>query len=170
MIRFNKKFFLFTLLACGNALATSYTAALSPTQGNQVSGTIIFVPHNPGVEVHVDISGLTPGKHGLHIHERGDCSAPDASSAGGHYNPNNSSHGAPEAHMRHEGDLGNLTADINGKAHYTFEDKMISLKGDNSIVGKSVIVHANPDDLVSQPAGNSGTRLACGVILRGSKS
>lgn len=164
MIRFNKKFFLFTLLACSNALATSYTATLSPTQGNQASGTIIFVPHNPGVEVRVDMSGLTPGKHGLHIHERGDCSAPDASSAGGHYNPNNNSHGGPEAHMRHEGDLGNLTADNNGKAHYTFEDKTTSLTSDHSIVGKSVIVHADPDDLVSQPAGNSGTRLACGVI------
>jgi Cu-Zn family superoxide dismutase len=141
-------------------------AELSPTEGSRVSGTVTFSSLNGEVRVGADLEGLEPGLHGFHIHEVGDCSAPDASSAGGHFNPDNTPHGAPEnpPAQRHVGDLGNLEADAEGKAHYERVDQMLPLRGPNSIVGKSVIVHAQADDLSSQPSGSAGPRLACGVI------
>ena len=118
-----------------------------------------------GVRVIALISGLEPNsKHGFHIHEYGDCSAVDATSAGGHFNPMNMSHGGPEDKMRHAGDLGNLVADENGNAAVDFLDPLLTLRGDESIIGLSVIVHKGEDDLKTQPTGNSGPRIACGVI------
>ena len=137
---------------------------LSPTQGNNVSGTITFTQNKKGVRVVADLQGLSKGKHGFHIHEFGDCSSPDGMSAGGHYNPEGKSHGAPMDMSRHMGDMGNIEADESGKAHLEYTDAMIKLNGPNSIVGKSVIVHKGADDLKSQPAGNAGPRVACGVI------
>ncbi len=139
---------------------------LQPTEGNDVSGKVTFTPEPSGVQVVADITGLSPGKHGFHIHEKGDCSAPDATSAGGHYAPNGSPHGAPDAaaDKRHVGDLGNITADASGNAKYNQVDKLLSLDGANSIVGKAVIVHSGEDDLKSQPSGDAGNRVACGVI------
>lgn len=144
-------------------------AELKPTEGNHVTGNVTFIAHNGALRVVAEIEGLAPGLHGFHIHETGDCSAPDASSAGGHFNPDNTPHGAPEnpPAQRHAGDLGNLEANAEGKAHYEIVDQVLSLGGPNSIVGKSVIVHAQPDDLSTQPTGNSGPRLACGVIQVG---
>lgn len=140
-------------------------ADLEPTQGNHVHGSVQFLREPEGVRVVVQLSGLTPGEHGIHIHEKGDCSAPDASSAGGHFNPTHRPHGArEEVEQRHVGDLGNITAGPDGRARLNYVDVHLSLTGPNSIVGRAVIVHANPDDLVSQPAGNSGPRVACGVI------
>ena len=141
-------------------------AELKPTEGSQVTGTVTFSPGNGGVRVVADVEGLGPGLHGFHVHEVGDCSAPDAASAGGHFNPGHTPHGAPENPLaqRHAGDLGNLEADAEGKAHYERMDPILSLTGPESIMGKSVIVHAAADDLSSQPAGNAGARLACGVI------
>jgi len=141
-------------------------AVLSPTQGNNVHGMVFFIPETEGVRVVADLTGLTPGKHGFHIHEKGDCSTPDATSAGGHFNPEHSQHGAPTATMRHAGDFGNLTANEKGVAHYERVDSNIKLTGDNSIIGKGVIVHGKEDDLTSQPAGNAGPRVACGVIQK----
>jgi superoxide dismutase, Cu-Zn family len=140
------------------------TCVLSPTQGNNVSGSVTFTKVKEGVKVVADIQGLSKGKHGFHIHDKGDCSAPDASSAGGHFNPESMNHGAPPDMMRHVGDLGNITADASGKAHYEYVDLMLALDGKNSIIGKSIIVHEMEDDLVTQPTGNSGKRVACGVI------
>jgi Cu-Zn family superoxide dismutase len=111
-----------------------------------------------------EISGLTPGKHGFHVHEKGDCSAPDGASAGGHFNPTHQNHGAPSSPHRHAGDLGNITADKKGNAKFNFRDKVIRLSGEDSIMGKSLILHADPDDMKTQPTGNSGKRVACGVI------
>jgi Cu-Zn family superoxide dismutase len=139
-------------------------AMLSPTQTNSVRGTVNFTETHSGVRVVAHITGLTPGQHGFHVHEKGDCSAPDATSAGGHFNPGGAPHGAPDATARHEGDLGNITADASGVAHYDRVDKNLSFDGPNSIVGRAVIVHASADDLKSQPAGNAGPRVACGVI------
>jgi len=139
-------------------------AVLSPTHDNSVSGIVKFIPVNGGVKVVADLSGLSPGSHGFHIHEYGDCSAPDGMSAGGHFNPTGMKHASPAANERHGGDLGNLVADTAGKAHYEFTNNMLALDGPNSILGRSVVVHANADDLKSQPAGNSGPRTACGVI------
>ena len=141
-------------------------AELKPTEGSRVSGTVTFVAADGEVRVVADLQGLEPGKHGFHVHEKGDCSAPDASSAGGHLNPAGSSHGAQTdpGEKRHVGDLGNVEADADGKVHLEVTDQVIALEGENSIVGKAVVVHAQADDLTSQPTGDAGGRLACGVI------
>ena len=144
---------------------TSATANLQPTKGNKVSGTVTFTQKGDNVLVAANVSGLTPGSHGFHVHEKGDCSAADAMSAGGHFNPAGKPHGAPDSTEHHGGDLGNLTADKSGNATLSIEVGGITLdQSTNSIVGKGVIVHANPDDLKSQPAGNAGPRVACGVV------
>ncbi|MFP4081812.1 MAG: superoxide dismutase family protein [Candidatus Aminicenantes bacterium] len=146
------------------ASATKAVAVLYPTQGNTANGVVTFTRVDNGIEIVADVQGLTPGKHGFHIHEYGDCSAQDSASAGGHFNPDHMPHGAPEDAVRHVGDLGNLTADAEGKAHYERVDSLISFSGRHSIIGLAVIVHAGEDDLTSQPAGNAGPRVACGVI------
>jgi Cu-Zn family superoxide dismutase len=117
------------------------------------------------VKVAAKIEGLTPGqKHAFHIHQNGDCSAPDAMSAGGHYNPEGHPHGLPESDQRHAGDLGNIQADNDGKAQYEITVRNITIAGaKNPIIGRGVIVHAKLDD-GSQPVGNAGGRIACGVI------
>lgn len=138
---------------------------LYPTEGNNVTGKVTFTEVEGGLRVVALVSGLEPNtKHGFHIHEYGDCSAVDASSAGGHFNPTHMSHGGPMDKMRHNGDLGNLEADGNGNATIDYVDPMLALRGDESIIGLSIIVHKNPDDMKTQPTGNSGPRIACGVI------
>lgn len=137
---------------------------LKPTKGNEVTGEVTFVETDKGVHVVADVDGLKQGKHGFHIHENGDCSAPDGSSAGGHFNPKKALHGGPESAERHVGDLGNVVADDKGHGHYERDDFVITLKGENSIIGRSVVVHSDADDFKTQPTGNSGGRLACGII------
>lgn len=139
-------------------------AIIKPTQGNNVRGKVTFTVVDKGVSIDADIEGLKPGYHGFHVHEFGDCSAPDGSSAGGHFNPSHKKHGAPDASERHAGDLGNIEADGNGVSHFHRVDQVVSLNGPESIIGKSVIIHADPDDFKTQPTGNSGGRVACGVI------
>lgn len=135
-----------------------------PTQGNNVTGKITFTKMEGGVKIVADLKGLTKGKHGIHIHEFGDCSAPDGTSAGGHFNPMGESHGSPTAAMHHEGDMGNIEADASGNAHLEYIDKSISFEGMASIIGRSVVIHKDEDDFKTQPTGNSGARVACGVI------
>lgn len=144
--------------------ATKAIAVLHPLSGSNVSGTVTFSASGDQVRVVADVTGLTPGKHGFHIHEFGDCSSPDGNSAGGHFNPAHKQHGAPDATDRHAGDLGNIEADASGKAHLEWTDKIMKLAGPDSIVGHSVIVHEKVDDLKTQPTGNAGGRLACGVV------
>lgn len=139
-------------------------AVLNPTQGNEAHGVIQFIQEPEGVRILGDIEGLTPGKHGFHIHETGDCSAPDATSAGGHFNPHQMSHGSPTDATRHTGDFGNVIADETGKAHVDYVDTQAALSGENSIIARGVIVHAQEDDLKTQPTGNAGARVACGVV------
>lgn len=143
---------------------TKAIAVLYPTKGSSVQGTVTFTKSGNEVKIVADITGLTSGKHGFHIHEFGDCSSPDGSSAGGHFNPTNQPHAGHDAAERHEGDLGNLEADSSGKAHLELTDTMITMSGGNSIIGRGVIVHEKEDDLKSQPVGNAGGRVACGVI------
>jgi Cu-Zn family superoxide dismutase len=150
--------------AVSAAPVTKAVATLSPTQGSSVKGTATFAAADKGVKVTVHVTGLTPGKHGFHIHEFGDCSAPDAASAGGHFNPTGDPHAAPTEAKRHVGDLGNIEADKDGTAHLEYVDAHASFDGASSILGHGVIVHANPDDLKTQPTGNAGGRVACGVI------
>lgn len=140
-------------------------AVLHPTAGNKCHGKVIFTQDGEKVKVVADIEGLNPGqKHAFHIHQYGDCSAPDGTSAGGHYNPENHPHGLPGSAQRHAGDLGNLEADNGGKAHLEITLDNISVAGTkNPIVGRGVIVHAKVDD-GGQPVGNAGARIACGVI------
>ena len=140
------------------------TATINPTQGNNVRGTVRFVQEGNGVRVIADLTGLTPGEHGFHVHEKGDCSAPDASSAGDHFNPTKHQHADRAAGERHLGDLGNITADANGRGQLDYLDPKLKLSGEHSIVGRSVVVHAKRDDLKSQPAGDSGARIGCGTI------
>jgi Cu-Zn family superoxide dismutase len=155
------------LTPCARAadLPTKAVAALSSTAGQHCRGTVRFTQEGDSVKVVADLEGLTPGqKHAFHIHQFGDCSAPDGMSAGSHYNPEGHQHGLPDAENRHAGDLGNVEADSEGKAHYEITVKGITILGHNNpIAGRAVIVHAKPDD-GSQPVGNAGGRIACGVI------
>jgi Cu-Zn family superoxide dismutase len=140
-------------------------AILHSTQGNLVTGTVYFAQEGNKVKVTANVQGLKPGVHGFHIHEKGDCSAPDATSAGGHFNPAQHTHGGPSTQPHHAGDLGNLTADDKGDATYEALIEGITLsEGANGIIERGVIVHAGPDDFVTQPTGGSGARVACAVI------
>src|SRR2546421_4217314 len=167
-----KKIIISLGMVCALALAahaqdvTRASAKLESKSGSQVTGTVTFTKTGDDVQVVADIQGLKPGKHGFHIHEKGDCSAADAASAGGHFNPTHQHHGGPATAEHHTGDLGNIEADASGKAHLDWKGKM-SLNGPDSIIGKSVVVHEKEDDLKSDPAGNSGARVACGVINAG---
>ena len=133
-------------------------------KNHEVRGIVRFHQTEVGMEITGEISGLTPGEHAFHVHEFGDCSSEDAMSAGGHFNPEHKHHGGPEAEQRHVGDLGNIRADENGRVALNIKDKVIQLHGPHSIIGRSLIVHAQPDDLKSDPAGNAGARIGCGVI------
>jgi Cu-Zn family superoxide dismutase len=143
---------------------TKAVAVLHPTEGAKVHGVVTFTKEDAKIKVVAHIEGLTPGKHGFHIHEWGDCSSKDGLATGGHYNPTAAPHAAPDAAQRHTGDLGNIEANQDGVAHVEFTDAMMRFDGPNSIIGRGVVVHAQPDDLKSQPAGAAGARLACGVI------
>lgn len=143
---------------------TKAIAVLNPASGSDVRGTVTFTQTGDGVKIVADVTGLSAGKHGFHIHEFGDCSAKDATSAGGHYNPTNHPHAGPDADKHHVGDMGNLEADASGKAHLELVDKNMKLTGDAGIIGYAVIVHEKADDLKSQPTGDAGGRVACGVI------
>lgn len=142
------------------------TAILAPTEGYNASGTVTFTQMGSGVRVVAEVMGVPEGQHGFHIHETGDCSAPDASSAGGHFNPTDAPHGAPTnaADQRHVGDLGNLDAGADSTGTYDRTDTILSLQGPNAIIGKAVILHSGADDLTSQPSGDAGDRIACGII------
>jgi Cu-Zn family superoxide dismutase len=139
-------------------------AVLSPLGGSGVSGTVTFVKTEAGLRISVHVQGLKPGVHGFHIHEFGDCSAADGSSAGGHFNPSGSPHGGPQAADRHTGDLGNITAGSDGVARLDHTDPRADLEGPHGVLGRGVIVHVSADDFTTQPTGNAGGRLACGVI------
>jgi superoxide dismutase, Cu-Zn family len=146
--------------------ALQATADLQPTQNHQVTGLVTFTEVEGGVRVQAEVQGLEEQRHGFHIHEFGDCSAADASSAGGHFNPDGSRHGGPDdpPAQRHAGDLGNIEADASGRGSYDRIDRVIQLRGPQSVIGRSVVVHAHEDDLQTEPTGESGNRLACGVI------
>ncbi|WP_198320773.1 superoxide dismutase family protein [Azohydromonas aeria] len=152
----------------GMANMPSAMATVAPTQGQTVSGMVGFHDMGGHVMVHARLSGLKPNaEHGFHVHEKGDCSAPDATSAGGHFNPDNQPHG-PQDGPRHAGDMPNLRADGSGNVDVRVMLRGVSVGtgGMSDVVGRSVVVHAQPDDYRSQPAGNSGARVGCGVIAR----
>ncbi len=147
-----------------NTIQTA-VAALHPTVGQRCHGVVRFTQFGDSVKVVADIMGLGPGQeHGFHIHEYGDCSGPDGMTAGGHYNPEGHQHGLPATLTHHAGDMGNLKGDDQGKAHYMIILPNVSIAGPkNPILGRAVVIHAKIDD-GSQPVGNAGSRIACGVI------
>jgi Cu-Zn family superoxide dismutase len=169
-----------TALACAIALAATGCAALkthakpieatlAPTAGNSVAGTLVATSVPGGVHFHGRLTGLAPGStHGFHIHEHGDCSAPDASSAGGHFNPTSAAHGDPMGMIHHAGDIQNQVADAQGAVDVDITVHGVTLGSgvSDDVLGRSLVVHRDADDYATQPSGNSGPRLACGVILK----
>ena len=143
---------------------THAIAVLIPGKDSKVAGTIHFKKEGTGVHVTGALTGLAAGSHGFHIHEFGDCSAADFTSAGGHFNPAANPNGGPKDAKRHEGDMGNIEATPDGNGTVDYVDSQQGFEGAKSIVGRGVIVHANPDDFKTQPTGNAGGRVACGVI------
>lgn len=148
------------------ASVTDAVCVLHPTKDQKAHGWVRFTQEGAKVKVVANIEGLEPNsEHGFHIHEYGDCSAPDAASAGSHYNPEGHQHGAPGASNRHAGDLGNIKADEHGVAHVEVTVDNISIAGTMApVIGRAMIVHAKADDLKTQPTGDAGGRIACGVI------
>jgi Cu-Zn family superoxide dismutase len=145
----------------------SGSATLKNAEGKDV-GSATFAPTSGGVEVRVRVSGLPPGKHGIHIHAVGKCEPPDFKSAGGHFNPSGKKHGVLNPEGFHAGDLPNLAVEKDGTATVTFTAKGATLgPGEGSLFGPertALVIHADPDDEKTDPAGNSGARIACGVI------
>src|SRR5882672_3200226 len=160
--------FVLVFAACAHNKGPMAMATLDSTSGSTAKGTVHFQnAGEDGVEVVADLTGVPPGVHGFHIHEKGDCGN-NAQNAGGHFNPTGMVHGAPDAVSHHAGDFGNVTAEPNGEVHTRFTTHSISLKaGDvTNPVGHAVVLHEKADDLVSQPSGNAGARIACGVIVQ----
>lgn len=138
---------------------------LTPLGESTANGRVHFQELADGrVEVKVDLSNVPPGVHGFHIHEHGACHD-TGNAAGGHFNPGGTPHAGPERPIRHAGDFGNVIADPKGEVHASLVTDGITVSpGPNSVVGRAVILHAKPDDFVTQPTGNAGARIACGVI------
>lgn len=151
--------------ACATARGPMAMTVLQPIGTSTAQGTVHLQEMADGsVEVQVDLTGVPQGVHGFHIHEFGNC-ADNGNAAGGHFNPMSMPHSSPDATSHHAGDFGNVTAGANGEVHTRFTTRSVTVSpGQSSAVGKAVILHANPDDLVTQPTGNAGGRIACGVI------
>jgi len=141
-------------------------AQMQATNGNAANGVVTFRRVRGGMQVIAKFTGVPEGEHGFHIHEFGDCRSGDGKSAGGHFNPEGKQHAGPDAEVRHVGDLGNITANAEGIAEKAYMDPALTFKGVQNIIGKGVILHANRDDMTSQPTGAAGARIACGVIER----
>jgi Cu-Zn family superoxide dismutase len=147
------------------AAAPQAKATLEAKSGSTVTGWATFAEQAGGVKAVVHIEKAPPGTHGLHIHEKGDCSDPEAKNAGGHFNPTGTEHAGPTDAKHHAGDLGNIEVKADGTGHLEITSDMLTVKeGPNSVVGRSVVFHEKADDLKTQPTGNAGGRLACGVI------
>lgn len=152
--------------------APSAVAKLGARGGSEVLGEIKFTQVGSRVRIEGEVIGLAPGAKGMHIHEKGDCSAADASSAGGHFDPReqknwSTRHGGPHTAERHAGDLGNIVFDIYGKAVVNMMVGGIAVdRGPIGILGRALVVHFQADDLTTDPTGNAGARAACGVIER----
>lgn len=151
--------------ACASMATRTATANLASISGSNATGTVTLRQLADGsVDVSAEFTGVPPGVHGFHIHEKGDC-GDNGNAAGAHFNPGGAPHGAPGAPAHHAGDWGNVAADASGKVSTRFNTRAITLaEGASSAVGRAVILHASPDDLTTQPSGNAGARIACGVV------
>jgi len=148
-------------------VAQEAIAILMPRAGTEVSGTVTFIQSGEGVVVVAKIAGVSPGLHGFHLHEKGDCSAPDFTSTGGHFNPTGDPHGGPDDAIRHAGDFGNILVEEDGTGRLELLTSMLTVDPDaeNTVIGRAVILHEGEDDLESQPTGAAGARLACGTVV-----
>lgn len=145
------------------------TITLESKSDSKVTGTATFSEKKGSVTLHATLSGLSPGEHAIHIHEKPDCSAADGSSAGGHWNPTFKKHGKWGDTEHHKGDIGNFTADANGNATIKFSTSEWCIGCEDptkNIIGHGLIVHKGADDFTSQPAGNAGARQACSAIIK----
>ena len=140
---------------------TQAVASIMPTGSNTARGVVVLTQYEGYVQVTGEVTGLKPGAHGFHIHMFGDLRSTDGMSAGGHYNPAGHKHGGPQTAEHHAGDLGNIEADAQGMAKVNSKVEGLKL---GQVIGRSIVVHADPDDLTSQPAGNAGPRIGVGVI------
>lgn len=157
------------LAAAIPAAAQSAHADIMNASGQKI-GEAKFHQTKEGVNISINVSQIPPGTHGVHLHAAGQCIAPDFKTAGAHFNPDNKQHGAKNPNGAHNGDLGNITANAEGKSKASFTDSHVTLgDGPNSLFptsGTSIVIHAQPDDETTDPTGNSGSRFACGVIQR----
>jgi Cu-Zn family superoxide dismutase len=156
--------------ASTSSTLSAASANLAAASGSLASGQLKLMPMGDGVHITGTIGGLkSNGTHAFHIHEKGDCSAADASSAGGHFNPASQPHGRASNPQHHAGDSDNLVANADGSATVNahFNGVVLGGGGSNDVVGKAIVVHADADDYTSQPSGNAGSRIACGVISGG---
>jgi Cu-Zn family superoxide dismutase len=147
--------------------AAEAVVQIAPTQGNTATGSLALTQSPQGVHITGSIQGLKPNaEFGFHVHEKGDCTAPDGSSAGGHFNPTQAQHGDPNGPSHHAGDMPNIKSNAEGIAQIDTTATGTSLHGDpnTDVLGKAIVVHEGPDDYATQPSGNSGKRIACGVI------
>lgn len=151
--------------APGRHVTRTAVAQMAPTTGHHAAGAVTFSEVEGGIRVVATFVGMLRGEHGFHIHEEGDCSTGDGTSAGGHWNPEDVDHAGRDAAIRHVGDLGNISADADGVAQADFVDNILTFDGANSIIAKGFILHADEDDLISQPNGAAGIRISCGVIV-----
>ena len=156
--------------AIGFAKGKGVTVDLKGPQGESV-GSVHINPASPGVSLHIRLHGLAPGEHAIHFHQTAKCDGPDFKSAGGHFNPDHKEHGLENPKGSHAGDMPNFTVDAKGNAKATIMDKMVNLdaKDPHSLFsngGTALVIHAKADDMKSDPAGNAGPRIACGVITR----
>ena len=156
------------LLALTLPLAAKTKVELKDAQGKSV-GTVVIWDQGPGVSLELHLHDLTPGEHAIHFHQVPKCEAPDFKSAGGHFNPDGKKHGFDSPDGHHAGDMKNFTVGADGKADVKMEDTDVTLKdGPHSLFtsGAAIVVHAKADDYKTDPSGNSGDRVACGVITK----
>lgn len=155
----------------GSRTQKAARVVLQPADGSNVQGEVTFLETEKGTKVIVNVTGLAPKSvHGVHVHEKGLCEKPGFQSAGGHFNPTGSLHGGAASEHRHVGDFGNIVANKDGVAKMELLIPHLRLRGETSIIGRALIVHAQPDDLFSQPTGDAGDRIACGVIEEASRA
>jgi Cu-Zn family superoxide dismutase len=141
------------------------TAMIEGRSGSALTGTATFTQASGAVHIVVDVNNAPEGVHAVHLHEKGDCSAPDALSAGGHFNPTHMPHGSPDAPNHHAGDFGNMTVGADGHGHLELDSTILTIApGEMSVAGHAVVVHAKLDDMTTQPTGNAGGRIGCGVV------
>ncbi|HET6373491.1 MAG TPA: superoxide dismutase family protein [Candidatus Polarisedimenticolia bacterium] len=146
-------------------------AVIESKSGSHVTGKASFHEANGKVTLKIRIEGAEPGLHAVHLHEKGDCSAPDAASAGGHWNPTQSDHGKWAVSPFHHGDIGNIEVGANGKGTFILTTDLWTIGGppETDVIGKGIIIHAKVDDFTTQPTGNAGGRVGCGVVQAESK-